>query len=53
MWGVPAGKRGADGRVKLEGTLSKPYLPRERVGKPGKWVTLYSWMAWARRRGPE
>jgi hypothetical protein len=45
-WQRLAEKRDAQGKVKLEGTLPKSYLPKERVGQPGKWVTLYAWLAW-------
>jgi len=48
-WDMLDAKQDALGRIKLEGTLPKPYLPRERVGKPGKWVTLYAWLAYQGR----
>ena len=38
-------KRDEAGRVILEGTLTKSYLPKERVGKPSKWATLYALLA--------
>jgi len=51
-WALLESKRDAKGRVLLEGTLAKPYLPKERVGKPSKWATLYACLAWqARERG--
>ena len=36
------------GKITLEGTLpaKKNYLPAERVGKPSKWGTLYTHLAW-------
>jgi hypothetical protein len=34
-----------DGKLVLEGTLTKSYLPKERVGKPSKWITLYALLA--------
>jgi hypothetical protein len=34
-----------DGKYLLNGTLSKSYLPKERVGKPSKWVTFYALLA--------
>ena len=37
--------KGENGRYSLAGTLAKSYLPKERVGKPSKWVTLYALMA--------
>jgi len=45
-WKLLEAKQDILGRIKQEGTLPKPYLPRERVGKPGKWVTLYAWLAY-------
>lgn len=33
------------GRVILSGTLSKSYLPKEKVGKPSAWATFYSLLA--------
>lgn len=48
-WDLLDAKQDALGRIKLEGTLPKSYLPRERVGKPGKWVTLYAWLAYQGR----
>jgi len=40
------------GRIVLEGTLptGKAYLPRERVGKPSKWGTLYAHMAFRKSK---
>ncbi len=38
-------KKDADGKYILDGTLTKSYLPKERVGKPSKWVTLYALLA--------
>ncbi|MBE3101404.1 MAG: hypothetical protein IMZ47_03940 [Firmicutes bacterium] len=34
-----------DGKYLLRGTLTKSYLPKERVGKPSKWVTFYALLA--------
>ncbi|MGI6238408.1 MAG: hypothetical protein ACOYI5_02140 [Christensenellales bacterium] len=34
-----------DGAYILDGTLQKSYLPKERRGKPSKWVTLYALLA--------
>lgn len=34
-----------DGKIALSGTLTKSYLPRERVGKPSKWATFYALLA--------
>lgn len=44
-WSILDAKQDAQFRTKLEGTLSKSYLPKERVGRPGKWVTLYACLA--------
>lgn len=45
-WNILKAKQDELGRIKLEGTLAKSYLPRESVGRPGKWVTLYAWLAY-------
>lgn len=33
------------GRVILSGTLTKSYLPKEKVGKPSAWATFYALLA--------
>lgn len=33
------------GRVVLSGTLTKSYLPKERVGQPSAWATFYALLA--------
>lgn len=33
------------GRVILSGTLTKSYLPKEKIGKPSAWATFYSLLA--------
>lgn len=33
------------GKVLLKGTMTKSYLPKERVGKVSKWVTFYTLLA--------
>jgi hypothetical protein len=38
-------KKNNSGQVVLDGTLSKSYLPKERVGKPSKWATFYALLA--------
>jgi hypothetical protein len=48
-WSLLEGKRDAQGRIILEGTLSKSYLPKERIGRPSKWATLYACLAWKGR----
>jgi hypothetical protein len=44
-WGILEGKKDKEGKYKLEGTLSKSYLPKEKVGKASKWVTFYTMLA--------
>ena len=34
-----------DGKYVLNGSLTKSYLPKERAGKPSKWVTFYALLA--------
>jgi hypothetical protein len=41
-WELLENKKDQKGRYILEGSLSPSYLPRERVGKASKWVTLYA-----------
>lgn len=47
-WNILEEKRDHQGRIILEGTLplNKSYLPKERIGKPSKWATLYAYLAW-------
>jgi hypothetical protein len=51
-WRLLSEKVDAQGRVVLEGTLplNKAYLPKEKVGKPSKWATLYTFLAWNDRQ---
>lgn len=44
-WDMIAGHKDESGKVLLGGTLTKSYLPKERVGKPSKWVTFYTLLA--------
>jgi hypothetical protein len=44
-WNILEGKKDNDGKYILNGTLNKSYLPKERVGKPSKWVTFYTLLA--------
>ena len=44
-WELLDRKKAPDGKCRLEGTLTKSYLPRERVNAPGKWVTFYAMLA--------
>lgn len=45
MWHVLNNCKDASGKVLLGGTLTKSYLPKERVGKPSKWATFYTLLA--------
>jgi hypothetical protein len=45
-WQILESKKDSQGKIILEGTLSKSYLPKESVGRPSKWATLYAWQAW-------
>jgi len=47
-WSLLEKKRDQDGKILLESTLpaNRSYLPKERVGKPSKWGTLYAYLAW-------
>ena len=49
-WSILKNKKTADGKYVLNGTLTKSYLPKERVGKPSKWVTFYVLLAEKERR---
>ena len=44
-WGILNSKVDGEGKVILNGTLSKSYLPKEHVGKPSKWVMFYALLA--------
>ena len=44
-WNMLNNKKTADGKYLLDGTLTKSYLPKERAGKPSKWVTFYALLA--------
>ncbi|MGI5900182.1 MAG: hypothetical protein ACOX8S_09730 [Christensenellales bacterium] len=44
-WTLLDGCKDADGRVMLGGTLTKSYLPKERVGRSSKWATFYVMLA--------
>ena len=49
-WDFLTAQTDETGKVLLCGTLSKTYLPKEKVGKPGKWVTFYSELAKSERK---
>jgi len=44
-WNILNSKKSPDGKYILNGTLAKSYLPKERCGKPSKWVTFYTLLA--------
>jgi hypothetical protein len=50
-WNILNEKKDSQGKIILGGTLpsNKSYLPRERVGRPSKWGTLYAYIAWNNR----
>ena len=44
-WRLLNDKKDGEGKYPLEGTMAKSYLPKERVGRPSKWATLYALLA--------
>lgn len=44
-WEILNSKKNINGQYILDGTLTKSYLPKEKVGNPSKWVTFYSLLA--------
>jgi hypothetical protein len=44
-WKILHAKKNDEGKYILNGTLTKSYLPKEKVGQPSKWVTLYALLA--------
>jgi hypothetical protein len=44
-WAILESKQEKQGRYRIDQTLAKSYLPKERVGKPSKWVTFYTLLA--------
>ncbi len=44
-WDILDNHKDENGKVLLDTTLTKPYLPKERIGKPSKWVTFYTLLA--------
>jgi len=44
-WDLLHSKKDDNGKYILNGTLSKSYLPKEKAGKPSKWVTFYALLA--------
>jgi hypothetical protein len=49
-WEILSTKRDVEGKYILDGTLSKSYLPKEKIGEPSKWVTFYSLLAEKNRK---
>ena len=45
-------KKTEDGKHSVKGTLIKPCLPEERVGKPSRRVTFYALLAQGERDQP-
>lgn len=48
-WSILDNQKDEAGRVLLKGTLTKSYLPKERIGQPSKWATFYTLLAEAER----
>ena len=44
-WEIIENNKDDMGRVLLQGTLTKSYLPKEKVGKASKWATFYTLLA--------
>ena len=44
-WSILEDCKDDTGKVLLKGTLTKSYLPKEKVGKPSKWATFYTLLA--------
>ncbi len=44
-WEIIDNNKDDMGRVLLQGTLTKSYLPKEKVGKASKWATFYTLLA--------
>lgn len=44
-WEILSSHEDNSGKMCLTGTLSKSYLPKEKVGKPSKWITFYTLLA--------
>lgn len=44
-WELLNRQKDAEGRILLAGTLTKSYLPKERIGQPSKWATFYTLLA--------
>lgn len=44
-WSILESKKDNDGRYILNGTLTKSYLPKEKINQASKWITLYALLA--------
>jgi hypothetical protein len=44
-WNILESKKDSEGKYILDGTLTKSYLPKEKIGKSSKWVTFYVLLA--------
>ena len=44
-WELLDSRKNDSGQYGLDRTLTKSYLPKERAGKPSKWVTFYALLA--------
>lgn len=44
-WNLMYRNKDENGKLLLAGTLTKSYLPKEKVGKPSKWATFYMVLA--------
>jgi hypothetical protein len=44
-WNILESKKDGEGKYVLDGTLTKSYLPKEKIGKSSKWVTFYALLA--------
>lgn len=44
-WTLLETKRTSDGKYVLNGTQTRSFLPKERVGRPSRWVTFYALLA--------
>lgn len=44
-WKMLSSKKTDAGQYVLDGTMPQSYIPKERIGKPSKWVTFYATLA--------
>lgn len=50
VWEFMENAKDETGKLILSGTLTKPYLPKEKVGTPSKWATFYMLLAEKQRQ---